>query len=70
MKLFTVGPVEPYPCTREIDKQEIPYFRTGVYSELVCKCMQRLGKHLGLGDEGKILYFAASETGAMEAIRY
>lgn len=67
MKLFTVGPVEPYPCTREIYKQEIPYFRTEVYSELVCKCMQRLGKHLGLENEGKILYFAASGTGAMEA---
>lgn len=67
MKLFTVGPVEPYPCTRQVYEKEIPYFRTAEYSALVQKCMWRLGQHLGLEEEGRIIYYAASGTGAMEA---
>ena len=67
MKQFTVGPVEPYPCTRAVYQREIPYFRTAEYSSLVQKCMNRLGSHLGLEEDGKIIYYAASGTGAMEA---
>ena len=67
MKLFTVGPVEPFPCTSNIYNQDIPYFRTTEYSELVQNCMEKLGKHLGLEDGGRIIYFASSGTGAMEA---
>ena len=67
MKLFTVGPVEPYPCTRNVYQQEIPYFRTAEYSALVQKCMCRLGQHIGLEEGGRIIYYAASGTGAMEA---
>lgn len=67
MKLFTVGPVESYPCTREVYRREIPYFRTAEYSALVESCMLRLGRYLGLEEGGRLLYFAASGTGAMEA---
>lgn len=67
MKLFTVGPVEPYPCTRQVYEREIPYFRTAEYSALVQNCITRLGAHLGLEAEGRIIYYAASGTGAMEA---
>ncbi len=67
MKLFTVGPVEPYPCTRQVYEKEIPYFRTAEYSSLVQNCITRLGAHLGLEAEGRIIYYAASGTGAMEA---
>lgn len=67
MKLFTVGPVEPYPCTRGVYGREIPYFRTAEYSALVESCMLRLGRYLGLEEDGRLLYFAASGTGAMEA---
>ena len=67
MKLFTVGPVEPYPCTRQVYEREIPYFRTAEYSALVQRCMTRLGKYLGLEEDGRLIYYAASGTGAMEA---
>ena len=67
MKLFTVGPVEPYPCTRQVYEKEIPYFRTAEYSALVQRCMTRLGKYLGLEEDGRLIYYAASGTGAMEA---
>ena len=67
MKLFTVGPVEPYPFTREVYSREIPYFRTLEYSSLVRRCMSRLQSYLGMEEEGRLIYYASSGTGAMEA---
>lgn len=67
MKLFTVGPVQPYPEIREVYGSDIPYFRTETYGDMVRRNIQRLADHLNLPEGGAVLYFAASGTGAMEA---
>ena len=33
-KLFTIGPVEMYPSTKEVYKDGITYFRTDEYSKI------------------------------------
>ena len=67
MKLFTVGPVQPYPELSEVYKKDIPYFRTTLYGDLVLRNISRLAQHLNLSADGRILYYASSGTGAMEA---
>ncbi len=67
MKLFTVGPVQPYPEIAQVYQQDIPYFRTPLYGDLVLHNLERLAAHLNVGTGGRILYYAASGTGAMEA---
>lgn len=67
MKLFTVGPVQPYPEIAQTYRQDIPYFRTSTYGDLVLRNLARVASYLHLGKDGRVLYFAASGTGAMEA---
>ena len=44
MKHFIVGPVEMYPCTKEIYRDEHVYFRTPEFSNVVLDCLSRLSK--------------------------
>ena len=67
MKLFTVGPVQPYPEIAQVYQRDIPYFRTPMYGDMVLHNISRISRHLNLDADGKILYYAASGTGAMEA---
>jgi len=67
MKLFTVGPVQPYPEIALTYQQDIPYFRTTRYGDLVQSNLSRLASILNLDANGRIIYYAASGSGAMEA---
>ncbi len=67
MKLFTVGPVQTYSETRDVYRNEVPYFRTTLFGDLVKENLYRLAKLLGTEYDDNILYFTASGTGAMEA---
>lgn len=67
MKHFIVGPVEMYPCTKDIYKEQGVYFRTNDFSEIVFDCLKRLSKLIGNDEVNSIIYLTASGTAAMEA---
>ena len=67
MRLFTVGPVMMYPETLELSKQQLPYFRTAEFSEMMLDSERLLKKLVGAGQDHKVAFLTASGTGAMEA---
>ena len=67
MKLFTIGPVQMFPETLDIRAQQIPYFRTTEFSQMMLKTDLLLKKVAGTGPESKVIYLTASGTAAMEA---
>lgn len=67
MRLFTVGPVMMYPETLELSKQQLPYFRTAEFSEMMFDSERLLKKFVGAGPGHKVAFLTASGTGAMEA---
>ena len=68
MKLFTLGPVEMYPSTKSVRFSDIPYFRTQEFGNVVKDVLSRLSAHIGLNNDGRLIYLASSGTGAMEAV--
>lgn len=66
MKHFIVGPVETFPCVKDIYQKEHVYFRTEEYGQIVKSCLAKLSKLLGNPD--KLIYLTMSGTGAMEAV--
>lgn len=68
MKHFIVGPVEMYPCTKEIYKEGIVYFRTNDFSNIVLDCLDKLSKLIGNNEKESLIYLTASGTAAMEAV--
>lgn len=68
MKYFTLGPVEMYPYTLEKGKEQVPYFRTNEFSQVVLE-VEEIVKRLAYCDEkDRALLLTASGTGAMEAV--
>ncbi len=68
MKIFTVGPVAAYPCTKEINLKEFPYFRSESYSETVKYCLKYLNRYIGHSEDDSMIYLTCSGTGAMDAV--
>lgn len=68
MKHFIVGPVELYPCTKDIYKNNYVYFRTEEFGSLVKKNLKRVSKLLGNSLENSLIYLTASGSAAMEAV--
>lgn len=68
MKHFIVGPVEMYPCTKNVYKDGIVYFRTPDFSNIVFDCLNRLSALIGNNEVNSLIYLTASGTAAMEAV--
>lgn len=68
MKHFIVGPVELYPCTKEIYKKDYLYFRTEEFGSMVKDCLSRVSTMIGNKTENSLIYLTASGTAAMEAV--
>ena len=67
-KLFTIGPVQMYPCTIKIRAKQLPYFRTYDFSNKIKKCDTLLKELIGTNNSSKIMYLTCSGTGAMSAV--
>ncbi len=67
MKLFTVGPVEMYPSTLEESGQQLPYFRTDEFSEVMLDSEKMLLEMANAPQGSRVVFLTASGTGAMEA---
>lgn len=69
MKLFTIGPVEMFEEIKNIRRtQDIPYFRTKEFSNMMLDTDKILKKFIGTKENSQAIYLTASGTGAMEAV--
>lgn len=68
MKLFTIGPTEMYPTTKNIRQEDIPYFRTDDFSSDMMQLDSLLKKNVGTDNSSNTVYLTASGTAAMEAV--
>lgn len=67
MKLFTVGPVEMYSNTLTVAAQQLPYFRTDEFSQIMLNIDSMVKELLNTPSDYKSIYLTTSGTGAMEA---
>ena len=64
---FTVGPVQSEPLIREIGYEQVPYFRTPEFSEVMFE-NERLMKQFAKAEEGaRAVFITGSGTASMEA---
>lgn len=65
--LFTPGPVKIPQYILDIGGRQTPYFRNRSFSELFWDCERMLLAMAGAPSGSRVVFFAASGTGAMEA---
>lgn len=63
---FTVGPVQMDEETRNIGKEQIPYFRTPEFSELMKENEKLLCKFFDAPENSRIVFLTGSGTASME----
>ena len=64
---FTVGPVQSSDRVREIGSEQVPYFRTPEFSELMFENERLLKKFADADDNGRAIFITGSGTASMEA---
>lgn len=67
MKLFTVGPVQMFPRTLELSKEQLPYFRDEDFSNMMLHMEKQLNEFLSL-KHGTSIFISGSGTSAMESL--
>lgn len=65
---FTVGPVMCSDKVRAVGGEQVPYFRTPEFSELMFKNEQLMLKFAKAPDGSKVAFMTNSSTGSMEAV--
>ena len=68
MKLFTIGPVQMYPCTLQTKSLQLPYFRTIEFSDMMLEISSLLKKLVGTSFDSEVILLTGSGTAAMEAV--
>ena len=64
---FTVGPVMSNEAVREIGKEQVPYFRTSEFSEIMLENERLINRFAYAGDEARVVFITGSGTASMEA---
>lgn len=64
---FTVGPVQMDEATRRLGAEQIPYFRTPEFSELMKENEALMKQFMHAGQDARAVFLTASGSGAMEA---
>ena len=67
MKLFTVGPTQMRQEILDVRHQQVPYFRTTEFSDVMLDSDRLLKKFMNAPESYKSIYLTASGTGALEA---
>jgi len=67
MKLFTVGPTQMRKEILDVRHQQVPYFRTTEFSDVMLDSDRLLKKFMNAPESYKSIYLTASGTGALEA---
>lgn len=63
---FTVGPVQSSDAIRAIGAEQVPYFRTAEFSEIMFENERLIKKFANATDESKIVFMTSSGSGGME----
>ncbi len=64
---FTVGPVMSSDSVRCIGAEQVPYFRTPEFSEIMLENEKLIKDFAGADDEARVLFITGSGTASMEA---
>lgn len=64
---FTVGPVQSSEAVRAIGFEQVPYFRTSEFSELMKENERLIKKFAKASDDSRVIFLTSSGSGAMEA---
>ena len=64
---FTVGPVQSPDIVREIGSQQVPYFRTPEFSEIMLESEQLMKKFAEAPENSRAVFLTGSGTASMEA---
>ena len=64
---FTVGPVQSSEAVREIGAQNVPYFRTAEFSEVMLENERLMLKFAGAPEGSRAVFITGSGTASMEA---
>ena len=67
MHNFTVGPVQSSEAVREIGAQNVPYFRTAEFSEVMLENERLMLKFAGAPEGSRAVFITGSGTASMEA---
>lgn len=65
---FTVGPVQSNDSVRSIGGEQVPYFRTPEFSEIMLENEQLMKKFSGAEEKARVVFITGSGTASMEAI--
>ncbi|MCR5798444.1 MAG: aminotransferase class V-fold PLP-dependent enzyme [Lachnospiraceae bacterium] len=65
---FTVGPVQTYDYILKIGSQQVPYFRTAEFSDIVNESEQLLLQMIDAPNDSKAVFLTGSGTAAMESV--
>ena len=64
---FTVGPVQSSDLIRSIGGEQVPYFRTSEFSEIMLENEQLMKKFSGAEEKARVVFITGSGTASMEA---
>ncbi len=65
---FTVGPVQSCEAVREIGYEQVPYFRTPEFSEIMLENERLMKEFAGAGEGARAVFMTGSGTASMEAV--
>ena len=63
---FTVGPVQSSDAVRAIGAEQVPYFRTAEFSELMLENERRVKKFAHTTEDSRVVFMTCSGSGGME----
>lgn len=63
---FTVGPVQSSEAVRAIGAEQVPYFRTAEFSELMLENERLVKKFAHTTDDSRVVFMTSSGSGGME----
>ena len=63
---FTVGPVQSSVAVRAIGAEQVPYFRTSEFSDVMFENERLIKKFAKASDDSKVVFLTSSGSGAME----
>lgn len=64
---FTVGPVMSSDTVRDVGAQQVPYFRTSEFSDVMFENEKLIKKFAGAKDDARVVFITGSGTASMEA---
>ena len=64
---FTIGPVQSSDKVRKIGSEQVPYFRTSEFSEIMLENERLMKKFTYANEKSKVVFITGSGTASMEA---